>query len=208
MVALPLETSMTVALPKAKRAGSGEGWVRVFTFGVSYAIASLSCTLPVFLSVVATQLTQRSLAGGVAVFVAYAAGMSIVLIGLTVGMALGKQSLVSRLRDSARYINRVSGAILIIAGLFIVWFWGTEIAVGATALGSSPAFRFVENLSQTALNFVADNTALVAGALVVLLVGAGVFAWRQRTLNDDDAADGEAPSGSAKDLADVTGSES
>jgi cytochrome c biogenesis protein CcdA len=194
---------MTVGLPKAKRAGHGTGWSRVFTFGVSYAIASLSCTLPVFLSVVATQLTQRSLAGGVAVFVAYALGMSLVLVGLTVMMALGKHSLVHRLRGSARYINRVSGAILVIAGLFIVWFWGTEIVSGATALGGSPAFQLVENLSQTALNFVADNTLLVAGSLVALLVVAGGLSFRQKagpSAPDDD--DGDARS---KELIDANG---
>jgi cytochrome c biogenesis protein CcdA len=194
---------MTVGLPKAKRAGSGTGWGRVFTFGVSYAIASLSCTLPVFLSVVATQLTQRSFAGGVAVFIAYAFGMSLVLVGLTVVMALGKQSLVQRLRGSAQYINRISGGILVVAGLFIVWFWGTEIASGATALGSSPAFQFVENLSQTALNFVADNTLLVAGSFAALLVGAGLVSLRQKTRHprssDDDGA------ATSEDLIDAAG---
>lgn len=172
---------MTIGLPKAKRAGKGRGLGNVFGFGVSYAVASLSCTLPVFLTVVATQLTQRSFAGGLLIFLAYGVGMSIVLLGITVVMALGKQSLVTKLRASARYINRVSGAILVLAGAFIVWFWGTEIASGASALGDSSAFRFVEDLSQRALNLVADYTALIAGIFATLIGGAAVVAWRSRT---------------------------
>jgi thiol:disulfide interchange protein len=146
----------------------------------------------VFLTVVATQLTQRSFAGGLVIFLAYGLGMSVVLMGITVVMALGKQSLVNRLRSSARYINRVSGAILVLAGGFIVWFWGTEIASGATALGGSGAFQFVENLSQTALNFVADHTELVAGGFLAVIAVAGFIAWLTRS-TEPDATDEDTP---------------
>jgi cytochrome c-type biogenesis protein len=172
---------MTIGLPKAKRAGTGRGYGNVFGFGVSYAVASLSCTLPVFLTVVATQLTQRSFPGGMVIFLAYGLGMSIVLLSVTIVMALGKQSLVSKLRSSARHINRISGSILVVAGTFIVWFWTTEIASGASALGSSGVFQFVENLSQTALNMVADYAELVGGGFAALLAAAGYVVWRGRT---------------------------
>lgn len=171
---------MTIGLPKARRAGTGRGYGNVFGFGVSYAVASLSCTLPVFLTVVATQLTQRSFVGGFVIFLGYGLGMSIVLLGITVVMALGKQSLVTKLRSSARYINRVSGGILVLAGAFIVWFWATEIASGATALGGSGAFRFVEHLSQGALNLVADYTEVIAGSFALLIGIAAFIVWRSR----------------------------
>jgi cytochrome c biogenesis protein CcdA len=177
---------LTVGLPKAKKAGKGRGYGNVFGFGVSYAVASLSCTLPVFLTVVATQLTQRSFASGLVIFLAYAVGMSIVLLGITIVMALGKQSLVNKLRASARYINRISGAILVLAGVFIVWFWTTEITSGAGALGESSAFQFVESLSAKTLNFVADYTELVAGGFAVLIASAALFAWRSRSTKRDD----------------------
>jgi cytochrome c-type biogenesis protein len=166
---------VTLGLPKAARGTKDRGLRGVFGFGVSYAVASLSCTLPVFLSVVTTQLASRSVAEGSLIFLVYGAGMSAVLMGVTVLLALGKQSLVTRLRSSAQYINRVSGVILVAAGVFIVWFWTTEIRSGASALGASPAFQFVEHLSQSVLNFVADNTLLVAGGLgVVLAIGLAV----------------------------------
>ena len=63
---------MTIGLPRARRAASGRRYRSVFLFGVSYAVASLSCTLPVFLTVVATQVTRGSFASGVATFLAYA----------------------------------------------------------------------------------------------------------------------------------------
>lgn len=171
---------LTAPLPKAKRAGTGGGLRGVFTFGVSYAVASLSCTLPVFLSVVATQLTSRTFAEGVLIFLVYGAGMSVVMLGTTIVVALGKQSLVQRLRASARYIGRISGGILIASGGFIIWFWATEIASGATTLGGSAAFRLVENVSQALLNLVADNAVAIAiGFLGVIAVAVGTV-WRSR----------------------------
>ena len=179
-VALLFGYELTVGLPKAGRGAKDRGYRSVVGFGVSYAVASLSCTLPVFLTVVATQITQRSFASGILIFLAYAAGMAVVLLGITVVLALGKQSLVGKLRASARHISRISGVILVLAGAWIVWFWSTALASGAGALGTSGSFRFVENLSQTALNFIADHTVAVAFVFLVTVAVASVYAWTTR----------------------------
>ena len=176
-----------VGLPKAKQAGSGTGLRSVFGFGISYGLASLSCTLPVFLSVVAAQLTASSLVSGVATFIVYGLGMSMMLVGVTVVMALGKQTIVRRLRSSARYISRISGAVLVLAGGYIVWFWGTTLASGAGALNDSGAFRFFETLSQRATEIFGQNAlfwGLVLGGLVAATAG---YAF----LRDRNSGDGE-----------------
>jgi hypothetical protein len=148
----------------------------VFAFGVSYAIASLSCTLPVFLTVVATQVTRGTFAGGIVTFLAYGAGMSLVLVGVTVALAFGKQGLIIRLKSSMRYIGKVSGALLVLAGGYIVWFWATNITSGAGALGSSEPFRIVEDLSQRAQNFIATSPFAVAAVLVAVIASGIVVA--------------------------------
>jgi len=144
----------------------------VFTFGMAYAVASLSCTLPVFLTVVAGQVTQTSLISGLLTFVLYGLGMALVLVALTVALALGKSSIVGRFRSIMKHVNTISGVILVMAGFYIVWFWGTTLASGAGSLDSG-VFRLVEELSQRSLNFISDRTGLVAWALAGL-VGAAV----------------------------------
>ena len=69
-------------------------------------------------------------------------------------LALGKQQLVNRLRASARFINRISGIVLVLAGAWIVWFWGTALRSGASALGGAAGFEFVE---YSDLHFRADD---------------------------------------------------
>lgn len=188
---------LTVALPKAKRAKKGEGLRGVFGFGLSYGVASLSCTLPVFLAVVATQLTAASFVSGVATFVVYGVGMSIMLVGVTVALAFGKQSMVKRLRSSARYINRVSGAVLVIAGAYILWFWGTNLSRGADALGDQGAFRFVETLSQRATEIFGQNALLWGVILVAVIAAVVVYAFR--------GSDSEEESNLEKDKVETSG---
>ncbi|MCJ7780040.1 MAG: hypothetical protein MUQ27_04380, partial [Acidimicrobiia bacterium] len=173
-VALVRGYELNVGFPKASRAASGRGCRSVFLFGISYAVASLSCTLPVFLTVVATQVTRGSFVSGIATFVAYGAGMAVVLMAVTVAIAVGKQSLVVWLRGSARHISRVSGVILIAAGLYIVWFWTVSLRSGAQTLGDSGPFRFIENLSQTAQNAIA-SAPLLWGLGFVWIVGAALI---------------------------------
>ncbi len=173
-IALLRGMDINVGLPKAKRGRRARDVRSVFTFGVSYAVASLSCTLPVFLTVVAGQVTQTNLLSGLLTFVVYGLGMALVLISITVAVALGKASIIGRAKRALRHVNTVSGVILIIAGIYVVWFWGTTLASGAGGLDSG-AFRLVENLSQSALNLVAANTGAIAIGLAVV-VGAAVTA--------------------------------
>ncbi len=181
-IALVRGYELKVGLPSAGKAASGRGYRSVFLFGISYAVASLSCTLPVFLTVVATQVTRGSFVSGIATFVAYGAGMAVVLMAVTVAIAVGKQSLIAWLRGSARYIARVSGVVLIAAGLYIVWFWTVSLKSGAQALGDSGPFRFIENLSQAAQNVIASAPLLWGLGFVGIVVLAVIFAFAsQRT---------------------------
>src|SRR6266849_6608803 len=57
------------------------------TFGIAYAVGSLSCTLPVFLLVVTAGLAAGSVGGTLTVFVAYAIGMAAILMLPCLGTA-------------------------------------------------------------------------------------------------------------------------
>ncbi|NQV08117.1 cytochrome c biogenesis protein CcdA [bacterium] len=172
---------LTVRLPKPGRASHGRGLRSVFGFGVSYAIASLSCTLPVFLSVVALQAQRSNFLSGVATFLAYGAGMSMLLLGVTIALEFGRRGLILRLRSTAGYINRVAGAVLVLAGGYVVWFWVTDLTSGAGALGASGPFRFFEDLSQRAFRIVGDHPLLWGlglGGLILTAVGIVFLAAR------------------------------
>jgi hypothetical protein len=109
----------------------------------------------------------------VATFLAYGSGMALVLMAITVALAVGKRSLVARLRGAGRYIGRLSGVVLVATGSYIVWFWIVSIRAGSQALVTSGPFRFVEGLSQTLQNAVA-RAPLLWGLGLAGVVGVGI----------------------------------
>ena len=116
-----------VSLPTLDRGGRSRGLGSMFVFGISYAVASLSCTIGPFTSVVATTFSRRSAAAGMATFVAYSLGMALLLAVLTVGLALARQSLVGALRRVLPFVQRISGAIMVAMGVYLAWYGIYEI---------------------------------------------------------------------------------
>lgn len=96
-----------------------------FTFGLAYGIASLSCTLPIFLAVIGGTFTSDTFLDSIFQFLLYGLGMGTVILLLTVGIALFKTTTASRLRNLLPYANKAGAAMLLVSGAFIVYYWLT-----------------------------------------------------------------------------------
>lgn len=97
-----------------------------FLFGVAYAIASLACTLPIFLVVVGSSVAARGILGGFFQFVSYALGMGLVLVILTLGMALFKGATVGSFRAVLPYVQRVTAVLVFLMGSYLAYYWLTK----------------------------------------------------------------------------------
>lgn len=103
-------------LPAAKRLTGGSGLSGDFVYGVGYAIVSLSCSLPIFLTVTGVTFSESALSG-VLIFIAFALGVGTVLTALSVSAALARNGLATRLKSFPPTVNRASGAFLFLACL-------------------------------------------------------------------------------------------
>ena len=152
-------------------------------FGVAYGIASLSCTLPVFLAVSGAAFAATNLASGAAVFAAYGLGMGLVLTGVAVAVATSRQALVARLRSLGRHLSRIGGWMLIASGVFIVYYWATALTITPTADPNpwlAPS-RLVESLSSRLQTSIGANPWLWAGAAIaVIVLAAAATAYTRR----------------------------
>jgi cytochrome c biogenesis protein CcdA len=92
-------------------------------YGVAYGLASLGCTLPVFLGVVGTSLQLHGVADAVAQFVLFGIGMGAVLASLTILTAWFGEGLVTRMRSLAPHIGWASAVLLWLAGAYVVYYW-------------------------------------------------------------------------------------
>lgn len=135
------------------RAGRRRGLAAAVWYGVAYGLASLACTLPVFLVVVGSAFSTGSVVGGLALFMAYALGMGLVVTAVAVGAALFRGAVARWLRRAIPVVQQLSGALLIAAGTFLVvrefrldrlggpswlaWVYSHTEAVGALLLGAA-----------------------------------------------------------------------
>lgn len=138
---------LRVALPRLDRGGRERTLGSMFVFGVSYAIASIGCTLPLFLGAVAGTIRRESLGDGLIVFGLYALGMTLVLLALTVAIALARTSLVRFLRQAQRYVPRVAGGLVALAGAYVAWYGWLELRTNDAGPGQVPTSNVTDRVS-------------------------------------------------------------
>ncbi|CAB4580529.1 MAG: cytochrome c biogenesis CcdA family protein [Actinomycetes bacterium] len=128
-IALLAGKQPTLNIPKLQRGGSDGTIPSMFLFGISYAIASLSCTAGPFLAITTTTFRSSSFIAGLGVYVTYAFGMGIVIGVLTIALSLAKATVVQRFRAALPKINRFAGALIVIAGIYVAYYGWYEIRV-------------------------------------------------------------------------------
>ena len=121
------ELYTALAQQAATRLGNpGSSNVRgYFLFGLSYGVASLSCTLPIFLAVIGSSFAASDILTSFSQFVLYALGMGGVILALTLSMALFKGAMLGGMRRVMPYAHPIGTWLMIIAGTYIVFYWLT-----------------------------------------------------------------------------------
>jgi len=148
-------------------------------FGVGYGVASVSCTLPIFLSVTGTAITGGLVASALS-FTAYALGMGTVLMTLAVMAALARSGVARKIKSLSPYLNILSGIILLLAGSYVAYFFGAsvfqaDIPEGFDLIGSG------QMLSGTLQSLMSGaNGTIVFLSLLAILIILFLFAVQQR----------------------------
>jgi cytochrome c-type biogenesis protein len=167
---------LRLRLPQLRYRSAGEGLRGDVLFGVGYGTASLSCTLPIFLAATGSAVTG-SLAGSALSFLAYAAGMGTVLTALAVAATLSQQGLARSLRRLVPYVNRTSGALLLLAGAYVVYYWAFFLWPGSdTRTSGRSLIDRGENFSSQAATWLGSGTGQTV-ATAVLAALAALVAW-------------------------------
>ena len=164
----------------------GAGWSGLrgdFAFGVGYGTASLSCTLPVFLSVTGIAAT-----GGVALsfvsFVAYGLGMGTILMAIAVTAALSRDGLARTIKGVLPYAHRIGGAVLTLAGLYVIYYWGS-LLLTSDITASNAIVDIGEKLSGAlSRSLGSDAGQILAYGLLIAIVAFVAWAFWQRSITN------------------------
>jgi cytochrome c biogenesis protein CcdA len=154
----------------------------MYGYGVSYAIASLSCTIGPFLAVTAAGLRRGSLIGSVPIYLAYIAGLTLVVGVLAVATAAANSAVVNRLRRILPYVNRISGALLVLVGLYVGYYAGCEIRMrSGRGLDSDALLAAAGHVQGVLAGWVYRHGGWPwALTLAALMAGAVAVAWYRR----------------------------
>jgi cytochrome c biogenesis protein CcdA len=168
--------------PLGPRWAPGTRLGSMYGYGVSYAIASLSCTMGPFLAVTAAGFRGGSVVTGVSIYLAYVAGLTLVVGVLAIAAATASSALADRLRRALPFVNRISGALLALVGLYVAYYGVYELRLfNANANPQDAVITWAGRLQGALAGWVHQHGAWPwAVALLVLVVAAVAGAWYRR----------------------------
>lgn len=138
--------------------GSGKAITRtapaMVGFGMSYAAASLTCSIAPFLALVVASFRSGSTGEGVALYLAYSAGMGLLVGIAAVAVALARRGVVTGLRRTGRWVPRLSGLLLLLVGVYVAWYGAWELRVLGGGDPSDPVIEAAARLQRTVADWV------------------------------------------------------
>jgi len=114
---LGIETAARVTVSPQRSLGNA------FVFGLAYAIASLSCTLPIFLVLIGGTLASNDWGQALGQFVGYALGMGSVVAIVMVVASLFEEMMTNFLLKILPYVERIGALFLLGAGAYLIYYW-------------------------------------------------------------------------------------
>lgn len=193
----------TLSIPKLNKGGGSRSIGSMFVFGVSYAVASLTCTIGIFLSAIGTSASGASFGARFGSFISYAIGMGLLATVLTLAVGYGKKGIVNRFRQLLPRINFVSAVILVFVGIYVALYgiWSEQVldfdteptpwidSIVTTAEGWQASMANWVGADISVFGTVMARTTLMGWAFLAVnlaLAVAGFFARRSRDAQFQD----------------------
>jgi cytochrome c biogenesis protein CcdA len=196
------QLTMSGRLPHARwaptaRVGS------MFGYGVSYAVASLSCTVGPFLAATGTAVRSGSTTDVALVYFAYACGFALIIGALAVAAAMASSAVVDRMRRIVPHFNRISGVLLLVVGLYVAYYGLYEIRLfSASGNPDDAVIAAAGHLQGAIAGWVHQSGAwpwlivlgVLLGVALVAARGAGAIGGRRHPRAGPATADDESSS--------------
>ena len=107
--------------------GQGKGIRNVFLFGIGYAVASVSCALPIFLAAVGIvtgkAVTTYSVLETIISSLSYGFGMGVVMIAVAIGAVFFKELVRKILRKVFPLVEPLGNLAMVGAGVYLIYYW-------------------------------------------------------------------------------------
>jgi len=173
-VAMLFGYKLPFTTPDIRRAESTNRTVwAMFVFGIAYAIASIGCTIGLFIATVFDASERDGIASGVGNMLAYGAGMALVVSALTIALAFANTGLLKVLRSSMQYVDTIAAVFVMISGAYLLWYfyWVDIREIG------DPVTDWALDRQAQATAFLNDRWQVVGIVLGAIVVAAVAYVW-------------------------------
>ena len=103
--------------------GNSDGTrVGLFWYGVAYGSAAAGCVAPVVIGLLTASI-GKGIITGLFVFLIFSFTAGILMVAFTMLVAASESTIVDKLKASTRQIEMAGGIIMIIVGLYLMWFY-------------------------------------------------------------------------------------
>ncbi|MGZ7011335.1 MAG: cytochrome c biogenesis CcdA family protein [Ilumatobacteraceae bacterium] len=150
----------------------------MYVFGLAYAVASIGCTITPFTGIVLGSFSTKGLRTGISAIALYGIGMALVVTGLTVTLAFANTALLHVLKRGMAWVEQAAGVLMILTGLYLVWYWYSSITNGSGGTVVAKAAGWQNRLS----TFVQEHQSMIVlvGSLVIVAALLTAFRLQRR----------------------------
>lgn len=167
-VAMLLGYRPPISLPAIGVDGTRRTFGAMFLYGCAYAVASIGCAIGLFMATMFGTGRRDGAFAGLANGFAYGAGMTLVVMSLTIALALARTGLVSWLRSSTTHIEKAAAVFVIASGLYLLYyFWVVDVQNE-----NDPITTRVDRIGSWLTERIANHWEVVALALSAVVAGA------------------------------------
>ncbi len=104
----------------AAKAPTRKGLLGLFFYGILYGLATVSCSAPIFLSVLVYAVSGGALWAFTS-FVTYSIGMGLPIVLITVATAKAKEARLANIAVLSPKLQQLAGIVLILVGAYIIY---------------------------------------------------------------------------------------
>jgi cytochrome c-type biogenesis protein len=145
----------------------------MFVYGIAYAVASIGCTIGLFIATVFSTSEREGVVSGVGNMLAYGAGMALLVSALTIALASANTGLLKLLRGSLGYVDRIAAAFVVLSGMYLLWyFYWVDIREEG-----DPITDWASERQAQAAAFLTDRWQVVGIVMTAIVVAAMIYAW-------------------------------
>ena len=119
-----IESGIKATTGKEFSFSSGEAGTRtgLFWYGVAYGSAAAGCVAPVVVGLLSASIS-KGIITGLLVFLIFSATAGALMVAFTMVVAASESTIVDKLKASTRQIEMAGGIIMIIVGLYLMYYF-------------------------------------------------------------------------------------